>query len=86
MLKGLIEQLTSSFPDFKSGTSDALYSSAKLALQGTCLLVLYTYKSKQDCDKKQSVLLQKQMLKGWIEQPTSSFPDFKSGASDTFYH
>ena len=48
MLKGLIEQLTSSFPDFKSGTSDALYSSAKLALQGTCLLVLYTYKSKQD--------------------------------------
>ena len=40
----------------------------------------------QDCNKKQSALLQKQMLKGWIEQPTSSFPDFKSGASDTFYH
>ena len=36
----------------------------------------------QDCDKK----LEKQMPKGWLEQPTSLFPDFESGASDALYH
>ena len=37
------------------------------------------------CDKKQSPLLQKQMLKGLIEQLTLSFPDFESGTNVTLY-
>ena len=39
----------------------------------------------EDCDKKQSPLLQKQMLKGLIEQLTLSFPDFESGTNVTLY-
>ena len=40
----------------------------------------------EDCDDKKSLHLQKQMANGWIEQPTSPSPNFKSGTNDALYN